>query len=49
LNGDVSLTDFASAMQNFKSLIDTLSEEVASSVGIEWIVEDLNAGNASII
>ncbi|NJK78424.1 MAG: hypothetical protein HC876_13410 [Chloroflexaceae bacterium] len=47
LNGDISLQDFATAMQRFYGLVNVLSSEVGGTT-IDWQIDELNAGSASI-
>ncbi|MGE4286103.1 MAG: hypothetical protein AB7F23_05770 [Phycisphaerae bacterium] len=47
LEGEVSLQDFAKAMEQFKKLLNSLRDDVASSAQINWIVKDLKSGSAS--
>jgi hypothetical protein len=46
LNGDISLNDFAITVTNFQHLVDSLTADVAGGEGIEWVIEDLQAGSA---
>lgn len=46
LEGDVLLPQFVEMMQRFRNLVDLLSREVAPDAGIEWLIEDLQAGSA---
>src|SRR2546428_12699943 len=46
LSGDrIPLREFSEAMVRFRALIDALSNEVASGVSIEWLVDDLELGS----
>lgn len=47
LDGVVSLGDFASVMQSLKTLVESLSAEIAGARIITWQVDDLRAGSAS--
>lgn len=47
LNGEVSLADFARAIQEFLQLMKALGNEVARGLPIEWWIDDLNAGSAT--
>lgn len=46
--GEVTLADFARGIQRFKSLIDSLSDEVAKGTSIDWTIDDLRPGSAFI-
>lgn len=48
LEGEVALRDFASAMGNLNSMIVALSKEVANNSDIEWVVEELYPGSATV-
>lgn len=47
LNGDVSLKDFAKAMEHFDELVQGLTNELARDVSIEWVIDTLDAGSAT--
>jgi hypothetical protein len=47
LNGEVTLADFARAMQEFLQLMKALGSEAARGVPIEWWIEELDVGSAS--
>ena len=46
LSGDVSLEDFAKAMENFSALINELTAELARDTSIEWVIDELAGGSA---
>ncbi len=46
LEGDVLLPQFVETMLHFRNLVDLLSREIAPDAGIEWLIEDLQAGSA---
>jgi hypothetical protein len=46
LNGDVSLEDFANAMENFNKLVQGLTTEIARDSSIEWVIDSLQNGSA---
>jgi hypothetical protein len=46
LRGEVTLTDFATAIKHFRGLVQALSKDVAKAPDLEWIVEDLSPGSA---
>lgn len=46
LEGDVSLEDFAKAMENFSALVNGLTAEIARDASIEWVVDALAGGSA---
>ncbi len=46
LMGDVPLREFASAMEQFYSLVENLSIEVSQGSQIEWVIDALEAGSA---
>jgi hypothetical protein len=47
LNGDVSLHQFAEAMQYFNALVKGLTAEIARDASIEWVIDTLEAGSAT--
>lgn len=47
LDGEVSLSDFSKAVDGLSDLISSLTEEVAKSPDIDWIVVGLEAGSAT--
>src|SRR5947209_8764702 len=47
LIGDVSLQEFAEAMQTFNALIKALTAELARDASIEWVIDTLEAGSAT--
>jgi len=46
LDGEVSLSDFAIALDSLNKLIDALGSEVAKGTKIDWVIEQLEAGSA---
>ncbi len=46
LEGDITLASFASALNEFNSLLGNLSKEVGNNSPVEWVVEELYAGSA---
>jgi len=48
LEGEVTLADFAKIMANFTGLMDELSNMVASTSNIVWVVDELEAGSAEV-
>lgn len=48
LEGEVTLEQFAEAIQHFYNLLARLTQEVAADVKIEWDLEDLQYGSAVI-
>jgi len=46
LEGDVPLSLFAQAIQQWQQLLSELSSEIGRDANIEWIVDDLRAGSA---
>lgn len=48
LNGEVTLNQYAKAMEDLRKLIDALSIEVAGTEEIEWSIYDLVAGSAYV-
>lgn len=48
LKGEVSLQDFAVSTQQFRTLIQSLSVDVAEETEIEWVVEELDSGSTVI-
>jgi hypothetical protein len=46
LEGEVTLSDFAKTLSNFTSLMEALSQTVASTADIVWVIDDLQAGSA---
>lgn len=46
LEGDVALPDFREAVNHFTNLIDLLSREIAPSIEITWLIDDLQSGSA---
>ncbi len=46
LDGDVSLSRFADAMQAFQQLVSSLTSEVTPHVQVRWVVSYLEAGSA---
>ncbi len=46
LDGDVTIGDFSTALNQFTALINQLTFEVADEANIEWIVEELYASSA---
>jgi hypothetical protein len=48
LEGDVTLAQFANAVDHFHKLLRNLTEEVAADHDIQWDLEDLHYGSAMI-
>ena len=46
LTGEVTLSDFAKAIQEFHQLINALGMEVAANIPMEWQIDNLEAGSA---
>ena len=46
LEGEVTLSAFASALSAFNALLNNLSKDVGGNAGIEWRVDELYAGSA---
>ena len=46
LEGDVSLEQFASTINNFNTFLNSLSNEVAGGAKVEWVIEELYSGSA---
>lgn len=46
LEGDVALDQFASAMNNLNTLLNSLSNEVGGGAKVEWIIDELVSGSA---
>ena len=46
LEGDVVLEQFASAINNFNTLLNGLSNEVGGGAKVEWVIEELYSGSA---
>jgi hypothetical protein len=48
LNGEVSLAIFAQAIPNLERLVSALSTEISKGIKIDWEIEDLHAGSATV-
>ncbi len=46
LHGDVSLADYAVAMENFNKLVQGLTAEIARDSAVEWVIDSLETGSA---
>jgi hypothetical protein len=46
VDGDVTLSDFATTMDRFTKFISDLSTELAGDAAIEWFIQNLDAGSA---
>lgn len=46
LEGEVALEEFASAINNFNSLLNNLSGDVGGGAKVEWVIDELYAGSA---
>lgn len=46
LTGEVTLTDFAKAIDHLRGLVQALSKEVAQAPDLEWTVDDLSSSSA---
>jgi hypothetical protein len=46
LGGEVPLNQFTESMQNFRQLIDVLTQEVSGKAKISWIIDELAGGSA---
>jgi hypothetical protein len=48
IEGEISLTTFATVMQRFTSFVQTLSGEIGKDVPIAWTIDDLQPGSALV-
>ena len=48
LNGEVSISDFSKAVAHFKTIIETLSSEVANAAKIQWELDALEVSSAIV-
>ena len=46
LEGEVALEEFASAINNFNLLLNSLSGDVGGGAKVEWVIDELYAGSA---
>jgi len=49
LEGDVPLREFAAAVKHFFDLATALGHEVAEAADVQWTIDDLQAGSATIV
>jgi hypothetical protein len=49
LNGEITLSTFAKAMNHFTDLIDELTNEVGEKAEIEWEINKLESGSATAV
>jgi hypothetical protein len=47
LRGDVSLEDFAKAMDSFSKIVQGLTAEIARDSQIDWFISSLESGSAT--
>jgi len=46
MDGEVSLDDFATAMDHFRGLVQALTDELADGNAVRWVIDQLMAGSA---
>ena len=48
LEGDIVLEQFASALNNFNTFLNSLSSDVGEGAKVEWVIDELYSGSAVI-
>lgn len=48
VTGELSLDEFAKVVQDFRALVDTLSSEVGGQTPVEWMIDYLEGGSATM-